>query len=285
MHRFVLFSLAVVMLVSPFSASGSPDADRSGVLPVKSVETMTVELPALPEGARKLEMVLISPGTFTMGSPEDERGRSDKEWLPHTVTISQPFYLGKYEVTQAQWKAVMGSMPKSKAMVIGPNHPVGKVSWNGCQKFIKRLDALAQGTFRLPTEAEWEYACRAGTTTQYSFGDTLEHADQYMWWSGNNDPNGAKEVGLKLPNPWGLFDMDGNVSEWCSDRWEAPHEREPQTDPKGPSGWFHTWLTNHVNRGGSFFLGAQACRAASRHYEQSIDYHYTLGLRLVMTRP
>jgi formylglycine-generating enzyme required for sulfatase activity len=245
---------------------------------------ITVHLDALPGDATKLEMVLIQPGSFTMGSSIEERGRSDNEWFLHEVSIIHPFYMGKYEVTQAQWDAVMGKNPSYFHGM--PDHPVEKVTWRACQKFIKRLNALGQGIFRLPTEAEWEYACRAGSETQFFFGDSLEDADKYMWWEGNNEPQGTKEVGLKLPNPWGLYDMHGNVQEWCADRWTLPNERGSQIDPTGPSpgsSFFFLW-TNRVFRGGGFGSSAYDCRASFRNREQSIDYHYSLGFRLVGLR-
>jgi formylglycine-generating enzyme required for sulfatase activity len=246
---------------------------------------MVIDLPGLPPGAKKLEMVLIRPGTFSMGSPKTEPYRSERDWPVHRVTITRPFYIGKYEVTQAQWETLMNKNPsKFRGR---PNHPVEKVSWRACQKFIKRLNALGQGSFRLPTEAEWEYACRAGTETPFFFGewekDIDELADQYMWWAGNSGSDGAREVGLKLPNPWGLCDMHGNVWEWCWDRWEEPYQRDPQIDPPGPSfGWslFGLWR-NHTGRGGSFRESAEHCRSAQRGREQSFDYHYSLGFRLV----
>lgn len=249
---------------------------------VSSLEkTIVVHLPGLPEDVKKLEMILIKPGSFTMGSSEEEPGRTESDWPLHEVIITRPFYMGKYEVTQAQWEAVMGNNPSSFRGK--PNNPVEKVRWMTCQKFIKKLNSLGQGTFRLPTEAEWEYACRAGTDTRFSFGDSLENADKYMWWEGNNDPNGTKEVGLKLPNPWGLYDMHGNAQEWCEDRWQPPYERGPQINPQGPSSgssFFFLW-TNRVFRGGSFDSRAQDCRSSSRRREQSIDFHHSLGFRLV----
>ncbi|UCE21059.1 MAG: formylglycine-generating enzyme family protein [Candidatus Aminicenantes bacterium] len=244
-------------------------------------QIITIHLPGLPEDAKKLEMILIKPGSFTMGSSRDEQGRSDTDWPLHDVTITKPFYMGKYEVTQAQWESVMGNNPsyfRGK-----PNNPVEKVRWRTCQRFIKKLNSLGQGTFRLPTEAEWEYACRVGTMTRFSFGDSLEKAYRYMWWERNNETNGTKEVGLKMPNLWGLYDMHGNVQEWCEDRWELPNERGPQTDPKGTSSrssFFFLW-TNRVIRGGSFGSRTQDCRSSYRSREQSIDFHYSLGFRLV----
>ena len=245
-----------------------------------------IDLPKLPADATPLEMVLIPAGKFTMGSPVDEPGRrAEWEWAPHEVTISKPFYMGKYEVTQAQWEAVTGVKPYSKHFVVGPNHPVAKPSWMLCRSFVKKLNRLGEGTFRLPTEAEWEYACRAGTNTRYFFGDSTEDADRYMWWSGNNDSGGAKEVGGKLPNPWGLHDTLGNVSEWCADMWEAPHARGSQTDPLPEPKFFSTPLTNRVFRGGHYSDDAGQSRAAVRFREQQIDFHSSLGLRVVRECP
>jgi formylglycine-generating enzyme required for sulfatase activity len=258
--------------------STHPDSSHGSLLEKKII---VVHLPGLQEDAKKLEMVLIQPGSFTMGSSMEENGRSDTDWPIHEVTITKPFYMGKYEVTQAQWESVMGNNPSYFSGK--PNYPVEKVKWRTCQRFIKKLNSLGQGTFRLPTEAEWEYACRAGTKTRFSFGDSLESADEYMWWEGNNDPNGTKEVGLKKPNPWGLYDMHGNIQEWCEDRWQMPNERDPQIDPKGSSSGssiFFLW-TNRVFRGGSFGSHAQDCRSAYRSREQSMDFHYSLGFRLV----
>jgi len=136
-------------------------------------ETITVSL-SLPADAKPLEMVKIPAGTFTMGSPENEQGRDSNEGPQHQVTISNDFYLGKYEVTLAQWYAVMGSYPSESwfgTFGSGDNYPIYAVSWDYCQAFITNLNAMDQGTFRLPTEAEWEYACRAGTTERFYWGD------------------------------------------------------------------------------------------------------------------
>ena len=267
----------VLILLTAFSVLVLPSFGQ-GVEGLGAKE-IRVYLPGLPEGAKPLEMIKIPAGTFTMGSPADERGRwvgDGYEWLPHEVTLTQGFYLGKYEVTQAQWETVMGSNPSMDSSEpqsggrygVGDDYPVYSVSWNDCQLFIERLNALGQGTFRLPTEAEWEYACRAGTETRFSFGDALECddvvvycglMDEYMWWGGNNDPYGTKAVGLKLPNPWGLYDMHGNIYEWCWDRWEYPSARGPQVDPQGPTSGSY-----RVIRGGDWNLHAIYCRSAYR---------------------
>jgi formylglycine-generating enzyme required for sulfatase activity len=294
-HSLRLIGLLMVFFVLGFFSTGCAKepkrTDRDQQRPISHSDTnhekpfdrkvMTIHLPGLPENAKKLEMVLILPGSFTMGSSMEEQGRLDTDWPLHEVTITKPFYMGKYEVTQAQWESVMGNNPSSFRG--RPNNPVEKVRWRTCQKFIKKLNSLGQGNFRLPTEAEWEYACRAGTVTRFSFGDSLENADKFMWWEGNNDPKGTKEVGLNLPNPWGLYDMHGNVQEWCEDRWQLPNERDPQIDPKGSSSgssFFFLW-TNRVFRGGSFGSHAQGCRSSYRSREQSIDFNYSLGFRLV----
>ena len=248
----------------------------------ESGPAITIPLPGLREGAKELEMVLIKAGSFIMGTPADERSNSDQGWPAHKVTISHDFYMGKYEITQAQWEAMVG---KHRSYFSGrPDNPVEKVSWFNCRTFIKKLNALGLGTFRLPTEAEWEYVCRAGTNSRFFFGDSLENADEYMWWKGNNQSSSTREVGLKKPNPWGLYDLHGNVSEWCSDRWEKPKDRGPQTDPLGPMKGFRLFpfLTNRVFRGGGFSYDTPECTSASRRYEQSIDYHYTIGFRLVL---
>ena len=266
-------------------------------MPCEEGESIIVDLPGLPVGAKPLEMVCIPAGTFTMGSPSDERGRYSWEWSPHAVTITEPFYLGKYEVTQAQWAAVMGSNPAgSSSYGVGDDYPVHYVSWNDCQSFIETLNGMGLGTFRLPTEAEWEYACRAETDTRFSFGDALECADEgdsycaimdeYMWWRGNRtyggEQDGSKEVGRKLPNPWGLYDMHGNLWEWCSDWWEGPSARGAQVDPQGPSTGSY-----RVLRGGGWGYGAQYCRSASRSgtspgYRR---YNYVLGVRVLRSYP
>lgn len=296
---FVGIALLIVLTLQAFILNGStkvPESTQGVYQPYLSYaegkieelsepKTITIHLPGLPEDAKKLEMVLIKPGSFTMGLSKEEQRQKSHGWLPHEVTITKPFYMGKYEVTQAQWEAVMGRSP---SYFRGrPNNPVEKVSWRACHKFIKMLNVLVEGTFRLPTEAQWEYACRADTRTQFFFGGSIENADKYMWWKGNNESKNTKEVGLKLPNPWGLYDMHGNVQEWCSDRWELPCEKGPQMDPQGPSSgssFLFLW-TSRVFRGGSFQSSAKECSSSYRSPEQSIDYHYSLGFRLVKEYP
>jgi len=280
----MLLVFAVVFFSCRTLEKGSELSDK------QDITTITIELPNLPEGAKPLEMVLIRPGEFTMGSPATGKSRLPREWSPHKVTLTRAFYLGKYEVTQAQWQAVMGTNPANDHGV-GDDYPVHKINWNDCQAFIQRLNEMGKGTFRLPTEAEWEYACRAGTTTRFSFGDALdcndvrvycETYDQYMWWGGNNNkhgyPHGSKQVGLKLPNPWGLYDMHGNVWEWCSDFWQDPVSRGPQTDPQGPESG-----SRRVMRGGCWSSYALHLRSSDRSGIPPDDniYTFVIGLRLL----
>ena len=305
---FIIVILVIVIFIFPYfeqkqksniqsDSISTMHPDTNSVFNELADQTLIIQLRNLPEEATKLEMVLIKPGTFFMGSPEDEQGRDEDDWPPHKVIITKPFYMGKYEVTQAQWEAVLGKR-SHRSKFTGMNRPVGKVSWIQCWRFIRELNKLGQGTFRLPTEAEWEYACRAGTTTRFFFGNALEcpdkgivsceEVDQYICWAGNMDLMEIKDVGTKLPNPWGLYDMQGNVSEWCLDQWEDPYQREMQIDPKGPyyNKFPFVW-TNRVFRGGSAFHGKKIMRglmdfrSASRFYEQSFDFHYSLGFRLV----
>ena len=215
-----------------------------------------------------IEMVLIQPGVFTMGS---------SEFTPaHQVTITKAFYIGKYEVTQAQWQAVMGSNPSSFK---GDNLPVELVSWNQCQTFIQTLNQMGQGTFRLPTEAEWEYACRAGTTTLYYWGDDPGETQigEYAWYLGNSGSK-THDVGLKKSNGWGLYDMSGNVWEWCQD-WSGNYNSEPQNDPTGADTGLY-----RVLRGGSWNSLPHDCRSACRG-RISPDFRGVTGLRLQRSYP
>jgi formylglycine-generating enzyme required for sulfatase activity len=172
-----------------------------------------------------IEFILIPAGSFTMGSND---GDSDEK-PPHTVTISRPFYIGKYEVTQKQWVIIMGNNPSGFK---GGNNPVENVSWNDVQEFIRKLNAKEGTTaYRLPTEAEWEYACRAGSTTKYCFGNDKSQLGQYAWYEKNSD-NKTHPVGQLQANAWGLYDMHGNVWEWCEDWYgEDYYSSSPSTDP------------------------------------------------------
>jgi len=203
-----------------------------------------------------MRFIEIKPGRFMMGSPESERGRDDDE-TQHEVMISKAYWLGQTEVTQAQWQAVMGSDPSR--FTGNPSHPVEGVSWNDAQEFCRRLSQKTGMTFRLPTEAEWEYACRAGTTTAYSAGDDPSRLSEYAWFTGNTGGMaGTKPVATRKPNAWGLHDMHGNVWEWCSD-WYGNYSSRSVTDPQGPRSG-----TGRVLRGGSWVDYSGYCRASAR---------------------
>ena len=237
-----------------------------------------------------MEFVLIPSGTFTMGSPPNEPYRGTSE-VQHQVTISKPFYMQTTEVTVKQWYSIMGRR-MTEFQESSDNIPVTRVSWFDCMKFIKKLNKAGQGKYRLPTEAEWEFAARAGTTTAYSWGDTID-CKKAMY--GNNSlkynvcQRYIKSIGLRIdqpapvktysPNPWGLYDMHGNVWEWCMD-WFGDYEKNPVTDPKGPvSG------TARVRRGGSWFKFSYSCRSANRSFGHPATRYRTTGFRLVREIP
>lgn len=372
--RYLLEGIAIAVLIGvalSFALSGFLDAQsvRSlGVNAETGLQEIRVNIPGLPNDAKPLDMVKIPAGTFLMGSPPDERGRNDvkdygRAWelSQCRATIEREFYLGKYEVTQAQWLSVMGTNPSSYAG--HPNRPVEKVSWIDCGEFCNRLSALtgrcpvyekplpgefgptpagilstptevssgfapvagpyvlrlvamlatvdplppmpyaeiwktnpdADG-FRMPTSPEWEYACRAGTTTRFSFGDALECDDEekycetfdkYMWWSGNKGWSwdrgkrislapGTKEVGLKLPNAWGLFDMHGNVSERCNNgplKFSGDAKVGLVSVPGEP---------RRVQKGGGWRSPARCCRSGTRFQYRPDNLSSLTGFRVVL---
>ncbi len=237
-------------------------------------ETVTVTLP----GDVEMAFVKIPAGTFEMGSPSGEKGCDKDESPVHTVRISKPFYLGIYEVTQEQWEAVMGTNPAE--YILRPKNPVEKVSWDTCQVFVEKMNALGQGTFRLPTEAEWEYACRAGTKTRFYWGDDPDaSAIRDYAWSAQDGIHWPGTVGSKKPNAWGLYDMSGNLWEWCLDRYAAYPSR-PQTDPRGPAKG-----NARVSRGGCWRYEAEYCRSADRYYAMDNVPSYLIGCRLLKIHP
>lgn len=218
-----------------------------------------------------MTLVWIKPGAFDMGSPASEPGRQPVE-VQHRVTLSKGFYVGTTEVTQAQWKAVMGNNPSNFK---GDDLPVEMVSWDDAVSFCKKLSGKEGKTYRLPTEAEWEYAARAGTTTRYHSGDTEEKLAAVAWYAGNSG-NQTQKVGQKEPNAWGLYDMHGNVWEWCSD-WQEIHTKAPATDPKGPLDG-----TRHVLRSGSWRHPPHVSRAANQG-QYPPNYRFNdFGFRVVL---
>jgi len=220
-----------------------------------------------------MRLVEIKPGRFMMGSPASEPGRSDDE-TQHEVTISKAFLLGQTEVTQAQWQAVMGSNPSRFSG--NPNHPVEQVSWNDAQEFCRRLSQKTGMAFRLPTEAEWEYACRSGTTAAYSFGNDASRLREHAWFEDNSGGS-TKPVATRKPNAWGLYDMHGNVWEWCSDRY-GTYPSGAAIDPQGPRSG-----KGRVLRGGSWWFPSNRCRASSRSYLYPGLFNGNFGFRVART--
>jgi formylglycine-generating enzyme required for sulfatase activity len=224
----------------------------------------------------------IPAGTFMMGSPKIENDRKEDEHQ-HKVTISQAFYMQTTEVTQWQWTSVMGTEPwKGKLGVKeGANYPAVLVSWGDVVTYCQKLSAKEGKRYRLPTEAEWEYACRAGTQTTWSFGNDKKALGDYAWYATNawdRDEMYAHRVGLKNPNAFGLYDMQGNVSEWCHDYYgEDYYKQSPKQDPMGPaSGSFR------VLRGESWLSPANECRSAFRdRIVAARRYDFFFGFRVV----
>ena len=229
-------------------------------------------------------MVSVQGGTFTMGATGEQGSDAwdDEEKPAHRVTLSD-FSIGQTEVTQALWRAVMGSNP---SYFKGDNLPVEQVSWEDCQEFIRRLNTLTGRRFRLPTEAEWEYAARGGAHSQgykYAGGNYLRDVAWYGQWNGNTYDNGnsgerTHPVGTKSPNELGLYDMSGNVWEWCQDWYSSNYySSSPSTNPTGPSTGSY-----RVNRGGSWSYFARNCRVSCRNYNAPSNRIINLGLRLAL---
>ena len=240
-----------------------------------------------------MDMLWVSPGTFTMGSPTSEAGRTSSE-TQHDVTLTKGFYLGKYEVTQAQYEAVMTGNPNglsaTPSQFSGGNRPVEKVSWNQAQVFLTLLNARqaanlpAGWAYVLPTESQWEYACRAGTTTAYSWGNDINPSQaNYNWdgeWIAGNDSKETVNVGQFPPNPWGFYDMHGNAWEWTADWYQSTYPTgNPVVDPTGPESG--SWK---VLRGGSWAHGGEDLRSAGRYNYTPSGFYFNLGFRVVFQK-
>ncbi|MBI4662682.1 MAG: formylglycine-generating enzyme family protein [Verrucomicrobia bacterium] len=221
--------------------------------------------------------VWIPPGSFVMGSPDSEWGRDDAEGPQHWVNFASGFWMGKYEVTQGEYLTLMGENPSHADE--GPDRPVEMVSWHDAVEYCARLTARERAAghmpggcvYRLPTEAEWEYACRAGSNSAYSFGEDHATLSQYAWWAENGGPS-PHPVGEKLPNDWGLYDMHGNVFEWCLDRYEAY-----------PGGEIRDGQERRVVRSGAFYCPWYILRSACR-LESAMPSNVSslIGFRVVL---
>lgn len=230
-----------------------------------------------------MKFVWISSGSFTMGSSGREKGRGDDE-IQHKVTFAKGFYLGVHTVTQEQWMAVMGDNPSH--FKNRKNLPVENVSWHDCLAFCKKLSAKEKKAYRLPTEAEFEYACRAGTTTAFHFGATIatdqaNYNGNFVYGPGKLGVNRAKPMpaGSFPANAWGLYDMHGNVWQWCQD-WHGGYAGKDVTDPQGPKSG-----KNRVLRGGSWGSHPIFCRSANRNFGDPDNRNEFCGFRVALSSP
>lgn len=265
--RRTLLSVFILSLVST-----SIFAEEKAQKPGLGVGSHPGEVRVINLGGDKVMTFVWCPaGTFVMGSPPDEFGRDEDE-RQHRVTLSQGFWLAKHEVTQEQWASVMGNNPSTFR---GPQNPVDTVSWDDCQAFIQKLNGQAGISSRLPTESEWEYGCRAGTTSAYGFGEKRTNVDAYSWF-GENGGGTTHPVGKKQANAWGLHDMHGNLWEWCQD-WYGVYPSGAVTDPTGPDTG-----TARVMRGGSYGGLARRSRSAYRSFETPGRAARFIGFRLLV---
>ncbi len=258
--------LALAMTLASYASHAAETADPTHLDRISKTYTNTLDM----------EFILVPSGTFFMGSPEHE-DVSSKEKPRHKVHISRPFYLGRFEVTQEQWIAVMGGVNRSN--FLSPKRPVDEVSWNDVQIFIAKLNAKEEHSlYRLPTEAEWEYAARAGSESTYCCGDDPKEMrlEEFAWYEANSDKK-THPIGLLRPNDWGFYDMYGNVTEWVQDRYDKRYySSSPEKDPTGPATG-----RKRVVRGGSWINQAYSCRPAARGY-YSPDYTDSdFGFRIV----
>ena len=256
---FVLVLGGLVFIITDGGVLGGEAAERTITLDLGKQVTM--------------KLTLIPAGKFMMGSPSDEAGRRDNEGPQREVTISRPFYMGIHEVTQCQYEAIMGSNPSKFK---DATKPVEMVSWDDTMEFCKKLSQKIGKKVILPTEAQWEYACRAGSKTRFCFGEDEKQLDHYARYGQSGDA-GTIPVGMKKPNAWGLYDMHGNVWEWCSDWGARSYVNAPSVDPTGPdSGQYR------VTRGGPWDLPAAACRSASRGRGASDSRSGVTGFRVAL---
>ncbi|HEY9657177.1 MAG TPA: formylglycine-generating enzyme family protein [Allocoleopsis sp.] len=243
-----------------------------------------------------LDMILVPGGSFKMGSPDDEPERSDAEGPQHNVTVPT-FFMGRYPVTQAQWRFVAELSQINRELDPDPSHfkgdnqPVEQVSWYDAVEFCDRLSAYTERNYRLPTEAEWEYACRAGTTTPFHFGKTITtDLANYNGNSTYNDGTEGEYQGKTTPvdyfgiaNAFGLCDMHGNVWEWCLDHW---HGRYEERAPINGSAWLtDDGNVRRVMRGGCWDRYPKSCRSSYRHFRSPDSRYYTIGFRVVCVAP
>jgi formylglycine-generating enzyme required for sulfatase activity len=285
-HLFIFIIQTLCLIFYAFYLPGVASAGMDQQRTTLVAETRSSRSPADQETftspALGAKFVLIPAGTFMMGS-QNIGTESEGSETPHQVTISRPFYIQTTEVTQGQWERVMGSNP-SHFSNCGDDCPVEQVSWHDAQKFIRKLNSLEKtDKYRLPTEAEWEYAARAGTTTRFFWGDQddcsrANYGNGFSSECKGINPGRTMKVGSFAPNPWDLYDMHGNVLEWVQD-WKGNYPTGSVTDPQGASSGFV-----RVFRGGSWIDDAKSCRSAVRGVSDPENRYDLLGFRLLKTR-
>ena len=278
--------ICALLLISTAIGCGSSLPDLSTVRAQMAKEQLAV---AEPIGNRYgMVLVPVPAGEFKMGEKMTKRLKKEP-WRggnspQHLVKITKPFFISTCEITQDQFARVMGNKPwDGKALTeSGPNYAASYISWDQANEFCKKLSDIDGAKYRLPTEAEWEYACRSGSETQYCYGDDGKKLGEYAWYKANAYSDGeqyAHQVGQKLPNNWSLYDMHGNVWEWCND-WYAPYNRDQKelVDPTGPERG-----RNRIWRGGGFSDQAETTRSANRLHHNRRDYRPPLltGFRVV----
>jgi formylglycine-generating enzyme required for sulfatase activity len=293
----LFFAVLILFLIALGCSGNSPQTERANA--AETAKETAPPAPALPESFEAVQaegrdettglwkeivhkksgihLRLIPTGEFDMGSPDKEEFRFIDEGPVHRVKISKPYYIGKYELTQAQWKAIMGK-DNNPSNWKGDNLPVEEVNWNDAQEFCKK----AGDGLRLPTEAEWEYACRAGSKVRWSHGDDKDKLGDYAWFIDNSG-NKTHEVGTKKPNAFGLYDMHGNVWEWCSDWYGEKYYEECKngvTDPQGPANG-----VERVRRGTAWshcFINARCAKREKNKPEIKNNY---IGFRVAVPAP
>ena len=249
----------------------SLDSQQSTPQTHPTVSDNTISIPV--KDGISIDMVRVEAGTFTMGATAEMKKPSDDEKPTHRVTLTNDYYIGKYEVTQALWQAVMGNNPSEFK---GSNLPVENVSWHDCQVFISKLNGMTGRKFRLPTEAEWEYAARGGNKSRGYLYSGSNNLSDVAWYNDNSDGK-THTVGTKQPNELGIYDMSGNVSEWCHD-WDYKYNRSPQVNPTGATNGSY-----RLNRGGGWDSYFEYCPLFFRsRFAPHLDFNF-LGLRLVLS--
>jgi formylglycine-generating enzyme required for sulfatase activity len=294
--RFALIFLIFLAVTSAADSVGSQPTTQpttpswAKVSREQLAEAKKLGVPVAFENAVGIKFVMVPAGAFMMGSADDEEGRYEVEGPQHKVEIKKPFYVAIHQVTQGQWKSLMGTTPweGKHGMKSNPAHVVTWVNWDDATKFCARLAKKDGRSYRLLSEAEWEFSCRAGSTTRYCYGDDLklEKLSEYAWWGSeeyHKQPKEEKYVrapGLKKPNAWGLYDVHGSVWEMCQDIMHKSYEGAPTDGSAWMTGATEDKEPRHPLRGGGAHSTDRRVRAASRHaYRQSASSHY-VGFRV-----